>query len=115
MFLKMFIKRCCKLLTKNCGKASVLGHHFFIRYEIISYLINLNGISLSVKMSEKVVAPYGKLSKMVLPFYKIPFGSGKVMLLCKGHEPCSLAIVVPPILVGTSNHTLSCSAHSLNQ
>ena len=42
------------------GKVSVWRHHFFIRYEIIQYLIYLNEISLFVKMSEKVVAPYGK-------------------------------------------------------
>ena len=34
-----------------------------IVYEIIEYLIYLNEISIFVKMSEKVVAPYGKLSK----------------------------------------------------
>ena len=33
-----------------------------MRYEIIQYLIYLNEIFLLVKLSEKVVAPYGKLS-----------------------------------------------------
>ena len=44
------------------GKVSVWRHHFFIWYEIILYLIYLIEISFFVKMSEKVVAPYGKLS-----------------------------------------------------
>ena len=46
------------------GKVSAWRHHFFIRYEIILYLINLNEISLFVKVSEKVVAPYGKLPNL---------------------------------------------------
>ena len=41
---------------------SVWRHHFFIRYKIIQELIYLIDISHFVKMSEKVVAPYGKLS-----------------------------------------------------
>ena len=43
------------------GKVSLWRHHFFIRYEIIQYLIYLNEISRFVKICKKAVAPYGKL------------------------------------------------------
>ena len=46
------------------GKVSVCRHHFFIRYEIIQYLIYLNEISLFVKMSEKG----GGAIRKVIPF-----------------------------------------------
>ena len=49
-------------LILNFGKGSELRHHFFIRYEIMYNPIYLNEISLFVKISEKMVAPYGKLS-----------------------------------------------------
>ena len=57
------------------GKVSVWRHHFFIRYEIIQILIYLNEISLFVKICEKVVAPYGKLSFF---FFKIWLNSEKI-------------------------------------
>ena len=53
------------------GKVSGWRHHLFIRYDNILSHSNLpqslsindwNEISLVVKISEKVVAPYGKLS-----------------------------------------------------
>ena len=49
-------------------KVSVRRHHFFIRYEIICYGIFNENISLFVKISEKVVALYGKLSYIHFEF-----------------------------------------------
>ena len=56
-----------QLYQPGPGNVSVRRHHFFIRYEIIYYLIYPHEISLFVKICEKVVAPHGKLSQAPNP------------------------------------------------
>ena len=79
-----------------CGKVSVWRHHFFIRYEIIVFNLPEWDIPF-VKMSEKVVAPYGKLVWHMQSCPLDTFAYAVVSAPCK----TVLAVNLKPLVDGT--------------